>query len=98
MESSNKTARCEQSRHKTLCDQLNTTYVLKNEKYGDSFSRSIQKYGLISALTRISDKFNRCEQLILAHDFGTNTDESLKDTLLDMANYCLMTYMEIEDE
>lgn len=84
--------------HKELCGHLNTVYKQKNEKYGDSFGISVQKYGLISALTRISDKFNRLEQLILNHEDGTDTDESLLDTLLDLSNYALMTYIEIENK
>ena len=83
--------------HKELCDKLNNTYKQKNQKYGDSFGISVQKYGLIAALTRISDKFNRFEQLILTGSSGTS-DESLLDTCLDAANYFLMTYMEIENK
>lgn len=83
--------------HKELCDKLNDTYKQKNQKYGDSFGISVQKYGLIAALTRISDKFNRFEQLILTGSNGTS-DESLLDTCLDAANYFLMTYMEIENK
>ena len=71
------------------------TFVLKNTKYGNSFEVSLDKYGSIAALTRISDKFNRIENLILSNDSGT-VDETVIDTLLDMANYCVMTaiYME----
>lgn len=84
-------------RHKELCEELNTVYKQKNEKYGDSFGISVKKYGLIAALTRISDKFNRFEQLILTRSDGT-TDESLIDTCLDAANYFLMTAMELENQ
>ena len=84
-------------RHKELCEQMNAVYTEKNKNYGDSFGISVKKYGMIAALTRISDKFNRLEQLILTRSDGTK-DESLIDTMLDMANYCLMTVMEIEDE
>ena len=45
---------------------------------------------MIAALTRISDKFNRIETLILNDDKGTD-DETVIDTLIDMANYCVMT-------
>lgn len=83
-------------RHKQLCDQLNEVYKEKNSKYGDSFEVSVQKYGLIAALTRISDKFNRFEQLIMTRSNGTS-DESLMDTCLDAANYFLMTAMELEN-
>ena len=83
-------------RHKELCEQMNAVYTEKNKNYGDSFGLSVKKYGMIAALTRISDKFHRLEQLILTRSDGTK-DESLIDTMLDMANYCLMTVMEIEE-
>lgn len=65
-------------------------FAEKNKKYGGSFEVSLDKYGMIAALTRISDKFNRMENLILTNDEGTS-DESIMDTLIDMANYCVMT-------
>lgn len=83
-------------RHKELCEKLNNVYKQKNKKYGDSFGVSVQKYGLIAALTRISDKFNRFEQLILSGSNGTS-DESLIDTCLDAANYFIMTVIELEN-
>ena len=85
-------------RHKELCEKMNKTYNQKNEKYGDSFSVSVQKYGYIAALTRISDKFHRIENLILTKKDGSDTDESLIDSLLDLSNYCLMTVIELESD
>ena len=82
---------------KGLADTMVDTYERKNKDYGDSFGVSVEKYGLISALTRISDKFNRLESLILKGDQQVN-DESLKDTLLDLANYSLMTIIELMEE
>lgn len=72
------------------------TYKAKNADYGDSFGKSIEKYGLIAALTRISDKFNRIENLILNKDRLVE-DESLADSLLDLANYSIMTYMAVRN-
>lgn len=66
------------------------TFIVKNGNYGSSVEISLDKYGMIAALTRISDKFNRAENLILNNKNGT-ADESLYDTLIDMANYCVMT-------
>ena len=85
-------------RHKELCEKMNKTYTQKNEKYGDSFSVSVQKYGYVAALTRISDKFHRFEQLILSKKDGSDTDESIIDTCLDAANYFLMTVIELESD
>lgn len=79
-----------------VLSKMHSVFVLKNKKYGNSFETSLDKYGMIAALTRISDKFNRAENLILTNDAGTE-DETLIDTLLDMANYCVMTAVYIKN-
>ena len=77
-----------------LATSMADTYARKNADYGDSFHTSVQKYGLIAALTRMSDKWNRLENLML-HGNG-QVNESITDTLIDLAAYALMTVMEIE--
>lgn len=74
--------------------KIKEMYAEKNKNYGDSFGKSFEKYGMISVLMRMSDKWNRLETLIL-HKYSGD-DEPLIDTLLDLANYCLMTAVEIE--
>lgn len=81
-------------KHMNICKQLNETYKQKNRAYGDSFTRTYKSLGIISAVTRISDKFNRLVNLAVNKQVDIG-DEPIKDTLLDMANYCIMTYMEI---
>jgi hypothetical protein len=76
---------------------LDALYARKNKAYGNSFGRSVERYGKIAALTRMSDKFNRLETLILNEKMDTG-DESLYDTLLDLSTYCIMTYMELRKE
>lgn len=71
-------------------DEMNDVFAVKNKNYGNSFEISLDKYGIIAALTRLSDKFNRLETLILKGENGTN-DESVADTLIDLANYSVMT-------
>ena len=83
--------------HLQVCDLLNTIYKQKNKAYGNSFGDTYKDLGIISAVTRISDKFNRLKTLARNQDIDCN-DESINDTLLDMANYCVMTYMELENE
>ena len=82
-------------KHKKICDTLNDTYIQKNKAYGNSFTETFEKLGVISAVTRITDKYNRLVNLITNHNIDVG-DESIKDTLLDMANYCIMTYMELD--
>ena len=85
------------AKHMELCKYLNNIYAIKNKRYGDSFSTTVQKYGMIAALTRLFDKWERFETLILTNDPGA-PDESIRDTLLDMANYCIMTVMELDQK
>ncbi len=80
-----------------ITQQLNDIYQKKNHDYGNSFDISLNKYGLIAALTRISDKFNRLETLILNNNDVKVTDEKINDTLLDLASYCIMTEKWIEN-
>lgn len=79
-----------------VVDELGDLYARKDTDYGDSFGRSVRKYGLVSALTRISDKFNRLEQLVLNGGNALVRDESLTDTLRDLASYCIMTIIALE--
>ena len=83
--------------HKEICNKLNTIYEQKNKAYGNSFSNTFNDLGIISAVTRISDKFNRLKTLA-KNEYIPQGDESISDTLLDMANYCIMTSMEINGE
>lgn len=68
----------------------------KNKEYGNAFQNSVKKYGLIAALTRMNDKFNRIETLMLSEDKPSH--ESLKDSLLDLSNYCLLTAHEVDND
>ena len=70
-------------------------YEKKNHDYGDSFGETYQKLGLISAVTRITDKVNRLQSLSTKEQ--KINDESIRDTLIDLANYAVMTIIEMED-
>lgn len=82
--------------HQEICDKLHQTYVQKNQAYGDSFAESVKKFGLVAAATRMEDKHNRITNLIQNPDVDKG-DESLKDSLLDLANYCIMTAMILDE-
>lgn len=85
--------------HKDICERLNVVYEKKNKDYGNSFGETYKKLGIISAVTRISDKMNRLESLATKpEEERLVKDESIKDTVLDMANYCIMLAMELERE
>lgn len=79
-----------------LSERLVGMYSRKNRDYGDSFDKSLDEDGLLVAKIRLSDKLNRFSQLIKQE--GVVLDESKIDTLLDLANYAIMTVRWIEDE
>lgn len=86
-------------RHKEICNQLNKIYETKNHDYGNSFGETYEKLGIISAITRISDKYNRiCSLATKSAEERQVKDESIRDTLLDLANYCMMTIIEMDNE
>ena len=84
--------------HKELCEKLNKTYEKKNHDYGDSFGKSFAKRGITAAMVRMEDKWNRLDNLTLNPENIKVKDEAIEDTLLDLANYCLMTYIELDKE
>lgn len=83
--------------HEKICKELNEIYAKKNADYGNSFGDTFQKLGLISAVTRISDKYNRiCNLATKKSDETKVKDETIEDTLKDLANYCIMTLIEMQ--
>ncbi|WP_241234200.1 nucleotide modification associated domain-containing protein [Lactobacillus acidophilus] len=74
---------------KEYTDHLAQTLLDKNKAYGDSFTKSVDTYGLSVIGVRLSDKYNRIEHLINENMF-TENGESLQDTLLDMAGYSIL--------
>lgn len=75
-----------------ITSKMNDIYIRKNHDYGNSFEQSLNEEGLAAARIRIGDKWNRFKTLSKNKDIKVK-DESIKDTLLDMANYCIMTAM-----
>ena len=79
--------------HKQVCDKMHDTYIRKNADYGDSFARVRHEEGQAAILVRLKDKLYRLETLLHGGIHYVN-DESVDDTLLDLANYCIMELVE----
>jgi hypothetical protein len=84
-------------KHKRICDELNVLYAKKNHDYGDSFHFSFLEEGMAMPRIRLGDKFNRFKTLSRNNTQEVN-DESIRDTLIDLANYAIMTILEMENE
>ena len=75
----------------SITQNMTKTYAAKNHDYGNSFEESLDGFGLVASVVRLGDKMNRIKSLIKKE--AQVKDESIKDTLLDMANYAIMTVM-----
>lgn len=97
-----------------ITEEMAVLFEKKNKAYDNSFSDTYQKYGLVGVVPRMYDKhkrlgnlaLNRLRNLILRQELGDlshnqeidDLGESIEDTLIDIANYCVMTLMEIRKE
>lgn len=82
---------------KQIAKEISELYEKKNKAYGNSFGDTYRKLGIISAVTRISDKYNRLCNLAVNTDID-NLNESIEDTLKDLAAYAIMTLVELKSE
>lgn len=86
-------------RHMELLKKLNDIYTKKNHDYGDSFHETFLEEGFAMARIRLSDKLNRFKTLSKnSSEYGLVEDESIRDTLMDLANYAIMTVLEIDEK
>lgn len=81
-------------KHKEICNYLNNLYTKKNHDYGDSVHDTFLKYGLTSFLVRMEDKLNRARTL--SQKEALVNDEKIRDTLLDLANYAIISVIELD--
>ena len=79
---------------KKAYDENYQTFLKKNTDYGSSFEESLNEFGEVAGIVRISDKYRRLVNLTKNEN---NVLESKSDTLKDMANYCLMLAVWMED-
>lgn len=81
--------------HKNICNLLHETYVDKNNDYGDSYSKLSREYPE-QILIRLTDKLERLKSLYSGKEQRVK-DESIKDTLLDLANYSILEIIELTE-
>ncbi len=85
-------------RHKRICYELNRIYDQKNRDYGDSFHETYKAEGMAMSRIRLMDKLNRFCNLTRGQNVQHVANESVRDTLIDLANYAIMTVMEMDAE
>jgi hypothetical protein len=68
-------------------------FLKKNKDYGDAFA----KYGVVGVIVRLEDKIQRCIS-ITRNNVHLVSEETLRDTLLDLHNYSAMALMLLDEE
>ncbi len=76
----------------TVQKELKEMFEKKNKDYGDAFAA----YGPVGVVVRIGDKVQRLAS-ISKTQVTLVKDESLRDTLMDLANYASMAVMLLDE-
>lgn len=89
------------NKHRAICAELTKIYAAKNHDYGDAFAKTFDEEGWAMPRIRLSDKLYRFKTLTRAASSGDGQkvpDESIRDTLMDLANYAIMSVMLIDSD
>ena len=81
-------------RFKEITDKMSDTYKRKNSDYGNSFSKLFGECGMTYAYGHLAEKVERINSL--RKNDAKVQGESMIDSLYDLANYSILTIMEIE--
>lgn len=82
--------------HRKVVEELHELYVRKNTDYGNTFHDTFKEEGLAMSRIRLRDKMARFRTLSRSETDPKVNTESIRDTLVDLANYAIMTVMEID--
>lgn len=77
-----------------LTKEMANTFAKKRADYGQTTTETYDKFGPVSMLTRMHDKMGRLDNL-LGKGADNLVGEKVEDTLLDLANYALITILEL---
>ena len=78
-----------------ITNQMTKTFACKRHDYGKTTEETFNRFGPVSMLTRMYDKLGRLENLLVNNIEPYVYGEKVEDTLLDLANYAIITIMEL---
>ena len=79
---------------KAIVEKMTQTFIAKNHDYGNSYAETVRELGAVAGFAPIMNKFNRLKNIIKGAKPLVD-GETIEDTLLDMANYCIMLNIEL---
>lgn len=75
---------------------LENILIKKNRDYGSSFDKSVNKFGWVYVAIELDKKKNRLHSLLKNKEKPNY--ESIEDTLLDIAGYCVLSLIYLENK
>ena len=81
----------------SVLDEMKELHAKKNACYGDAAHVNFLKYGPVASLSRLSEKMQRAEHILLSGKCEVK-DEPLTETLIDMAITSAMLYLELKNK
>lgn len=91
-----KTKGIESDTFESVLDEMKDLHAKKNKDYGNAFHKSFEEFGVTAGVVRLNDKMERVKSLV-KNGKAEVKDESLMDTLKDMASYAVMLYVELKN-
>lgn len=77
--------------------RMQDTFYRKRNDYGPTTTETYEKFGPVSMLVRMHDKMGRLDNLLAGKEIMVK-EESITDTLFDLANYALITLLEMRKQ
>ncbi|WP_125606758.1 nucleotide modification associated domain-containing protein [Lapidilactobacillus bayanensis] len=78
-----------------ITTDLADTLIAKNHDYGNAFHDNVNEFGNTAMLIVLKNKYNRLKTLL---NSDSQVDESIRDTLLDLAGYAILAINEIDNQ
>ena len=79
---------------RAITNKMCNTFEVKNSDYGDSFHKLFEECGMTYAYGHMAEKLERINSL--RKNKAKVKGESMKDSLYDLANYAILTIIELE--
>ena len=77
-----------------ITNKMNEVFANKRQDYGQTTTETFKKFGPLSMYIRMCDKMGRLENLMV-NEQTDHIGETVEDTLLDLANYAIITILEM---
>ncbi len=75
-------------------DIIKDTLTKRGTKYDDAFHKTWEEWELDTTRILLTIKLNRLKNL----EYNRNNFDSIRDTLIDIAGYCILSLIEIDRE